>query len=377
MPCTDNACVNAFGAFAGAAAAHFAGHGIIFECTNEPNGMGRANTTLIAEICLAAGTQVRGVGELWVGPTTAGIDLPYLKAAFANGILSGPGGFSQVSVHPYRSEAPEDVLADYAALRALISNYSTEPLQINAGEWGYTSALPPCVYGNKRDRILQGKFVPRMWLVNTLGAVNVSILYDFRDDGNNATNCESNFGSVFDSPTGNASQPFPPKPAFRAALAAQTGVGNAAGFSARVTPTSIVPGGFAAAPEDVFILQFSDGSVPGGFTFAAWTNATLDSCNVTQARVDCGFDGITEDACLARGCCFSELAPPPGEPQCFTGLAPLAVTFVAPRPEICLGVVDVFGYSRGNVCSLPSGLLTINVTDGPAYLLAPQPEAAT
>jgi len=70
--CDTAECIAAFGRFAAAAVAHFKGHGIIFECLNEPNGMGGDNTTTITALCKGAGAAIRAVpGEVFVGPATA------------------------------------------------------------------------------------------------------------------------------------------------------------------------------------------------------------------------------------------------------------------------------------------------------------------
>ena len=52
--CDTEVCIEAFGKFAAATVAHFRGHNIIFECINEPNGMGGDNSTDIAALCLSA-----------------------------------------------------------------------------------------------------------------------------------------------------------------------------------------------------------------------------------------------------------------------------------------------------------------------------------
>ena len=63
---------SAFGKFAEAAVERFKGHNIIFECINEPNGMGGDTAQDLALLCQAAGKAFTAAGELFVGPTTAG-----------------------------------------------------------------------------------------------------------------------------------------------------------------------------------------------------------------------------------------------------------------------------------------------------------------
>lgn len=92
--CATPDCIIAYGAFATAAAKHFAGHTIIFETVNEPNGMGGDNSTVITALAKAAGPAIKAAGFMFVGPTTAGMDWGYLNATFADGILTAYTGVS-------------------------------------------------------------------------------------------------------------------------------------------------------------------------------------------------------------------------------------------------------------------------------------------
>lgn len=130
----------------------------------------------------------------------------------------------------------------------------------------------------------------------------------------------------------NASLPYLPKPAYLAAVAAQTTIGiGEFDFRSKVTALLPPPGG-NATDADVFVLLFvMPDETPG---VAAWTN--LSSCGAVNgsSRVDCGFFGISHDQCSARGCCWDGAATPNG-PQCYKGLPangpPLQVSFmVAP-----------------------------------------------
>ncbi len=376
--CNTAACIAAFGAFARATAAHFHGHGIIWETVNEPNGMGHANATDLTALAHAAGPAFAAFGETFVGPATAGMDFPYIEQAFAAGILTA---YTNVSVHPYRGGPPESVLDDWVTLAALIAKYAPAggaPRTMLDGEWGYTSALPPCSYGNKVSQLGQAKYLARMWLLNALAGATVSISYDWRDDGVNETDCESNFGSVHARPTGNPAQPYAPKPAYLAALAAQSGVGSAGALGGRVPPAAS-----ALAARDVFILRFDGYARAGGggggvpYAYAAWTNATDATCAAPlppgPSRADCGFRGITQAQCSARGCCWDAAAPPPGQPQCFAGgpVPPTAVTFALPpgAPQgACFNAVNVTGGALPPVCA-SGGLVTVALDDGPLYLL--------
>ena len=291
---------------------------------------------------------------------------------------------------------------------------------------GYTSATPPCTYGNKVPRALQGKYVPRMWFAALLGGATVAISYDWKDDGADPTNCEDNFGSVVQS-----GATFTPKPSFLAALAVQTGVGNASAFGGRVAAViSGAPPTWGLTPASAFVLAFSGGDLPQpAAAFAVYTNVStcvlaavpgaraacggsdanetaclalgccfdealpanasgVPQCYVAAQppqqpnevcpdakRVDCGFRGISHDECVdTRGCCWDS-SPNPSGPQCFFGEdgrvgGPLTVTFpVAPAADdACFAVRDVFGFDRGRVCA-SAGSISVTATDGPMYLL--------
>ena len=414
--CSSLACINAFGRLAAAAASHFKGHSIIWETVNEPNGMGGDNATDIAALAAVAGAALRAEGEMLIGPATAGMDFPYLNASFAAGLLSSVAG---VSVHPYRSDAPESAADDFAILRALMSSRGArDDMPMIAGEWGYTTAPAPCRYGNKWDRVVAGKYVPRMWLTDLLGGASVAMIqYDFRDDGLNATDCESNFGSVENAPTGDPALPFTPKPAFLAARAAQSTIGNASAFSGRVAATVDADGAaVGVSPSDAFAFAFS---VP--ISFAVYTNVTTCSapdapggrpacagappdasesvclsagccfdgshptasaacygepgvaqgCPGEAARTDCGFDGISENECVnTRGCCWA--AVPGSGPQCFlhavTGTFNISFSVAPAVDDACFNVIDVFGFQRGAACAV-GGQLSLRVNDGPRYLV--------
>jgi hypothetical protein len=125
-----------------------------------------------------------------------------------------------------------------------MTEYGTTPAQrdmpLISGEWGYTTAVPPCTYANRRDETTQGAYLARMWLSNTMAGVIVSINYDWRDNGANTTVCEDNFGSVHNAATGDAANPYKPKPKYTAALTLQNTLGNFEKSAGRVTPTAIL-----------------------------------------------------------------------------------------------------------------------------------------
>ncbi|RVT63844.1 glycoside hydrolase family 5 [Niallia taxi] len=127
-----------------------------------------------------------------VAPALSGISshsLLWLEESFNKGILTY---IDAISVHPYRSENPETVIEDYKKLRKLISIYSDKHIPIISGEWGYSTAL--AWYGSKLTEKQQAEYLVRMLLVNLYSNVEISILYDWKNGGDNPDEGEQNFG---------------------------------------------------------------------------------------------------------------------------------------------------------------------------------------
>ena len=328
--CDTDVCIAGYGKFAAAVAAHFKGKNIIFESVNEPNGMGGDNATDIVALCRAAYPAFVASGGHFVGPATAAesfLGWWYLENAMSTGLLRF---VMAVSIHAYRWTIPETALRTFSTLESLIRQYSLDnisaELPMYSGEWGYTSATPPCWYGNRVDLVTQGKYVARMWLTTTLAGTTVSILYDWHDDGPDPTQCEQNFGSVAFAATGNASEPFAPKPAYNAALTLQGGIGNADRFVGRIVAKRI---SLSAIPaRDVFVLQF-EVTAGSRTSYAVWHNSSL--VNAT-AVVEFSAAGV--------------------QPSCWK-------------------VVDTFGalLDPKRCRDAKNGTVSVNATDGPVYLL--------
>ncbi|CAE6696656.1 cellulase family glycosylhydrolase [Paraburkholderia haematera] len=107
-------------------------------------------------------------------------------------------GPDAISVHAYRQEYPESVLADYRLLREDLSTYKNAPA-IWTTEWSYPS------YGYKYVRTirnghspealaLQAKYTVRRFLVDWMSEVGLTAYYDMRDDGTDPHDPEHNFG---------------------------------------------------------------------------------------------------------------------------------------------------------------------------------------
>ena len=214
----------AFARWAAAAAKHFQGRGIIWEMYNEPNHVfwrPQPNVDDYIKLALAVGKAMREAapGEILIGPATSGVDFAFLEACFKAGLLEY---WSAVSVHPYRQTDPETVAEDYCRLRQLIAAYAPlvstasdsdrasfasrrtdslvstasdsdrvkKQISIISGEWGYSSVWR----GMNEEK--QGQMLARQWLTNAANDVQISIWYDWHDDGEDPNDAEDHFGTV-------------------------------------------------------------------------------------------------------------------------------------------------------------------------------------
>jgi len=142
-----------------------------------------------------------------------------------------------ISVHPYRLGPPESAPSDYERLRTLIANSvrkGKENMPIISSEWGYSMTWV--------SQEQQAAYFVRLFLINMLSNLPLSIWYDWRDDGPDPKQMEQNFGIV----TWNGQ----PKMAY---FAAQTLTGELAGFRL----ASRVP----LASDADYALLFANGAV--------------------------------------------------------------------------------------------------------------------
>lgn len=200
----------AFAAFAKAAAAHFKGRGVIWEVWNEPNisfWKPKPNADDYTKLAVETVKAVREADPkaTILIPGASGFPWDFFETLFASGILAHVDG---VSVHPYRESHPETAAEDYGRLRALIARYAPPEkrmLPIVSGEWGYSTA-------EKRfSEADQARYIVRQYLSNLANGVNLSIFYDWKDDGPDPKENEHRFGTV--------RQDLSPKPSFLAAKA--------------------------------------------------------------------------------------------------------------------------------------------------------------
>jgi len=120
-----------------------------------------------------------------LAPATSGVDVNFISSAASLGLLDR---IDAVSVHPYRDSNPETALGDYERLRAVVKG-----MVVVTSEWGYPTAGR---YGNVVDVWRQAQYAARIYLVNLMAGVPVTILYDWRDDGLSLDDSEQNFGLV-------------------------------------------------------------------------------------------------------------------------------------------------------------------------------------
>ena len=207
---------SAMARWAAAAVQRYKGKGILWEMWNEPNISGfwkpDPNAGDYVKLAKAVGEAIRKVApdEMYIGPATSTIDLPFLEACFRGGLLEY---WSAVSVHPYRQKPPETVQAEYARLRRLIDRYAPKGkrIPILSGEWGYS-----CAWGGMNDA-KQARYLPRQWLINLANDVPLSIWYDWHDDGQDPKEPEHHFGTVLHPVHAGRDPVYDPKPSYLAA----------------------------------------------------------------------------------------------------------------------------------------------------------------
>jgi len=190
----------AFVNYAKAAAAHYAGHGILWEIWNEPDGgtfWVPASPTDYANLLISASPVIRAADPSGavIGGVTSGVNWSFIQAIAQAGVLPY---VDAISVHPYRHTEPETVLQDLATLRAVLETAAptcARQTPIISSEWGYSTTW------NTGTRVAdsalqQAYFLQRQWLMGSYVGLPVSIYYDYKNDGTDPTNPEDNFGVV-------------------------------------------------------------------------------------------------------------------------------------------------------------------------------------
>jgi len=188
----------AYADFAAAAAKRFAGRGILWEIWNEPNikqfWRPEPNVADYCKLVEQAAPRIRKADPtgVVVAGATSQIPFEWLEDCFKAGLLKW---IDVLSVHPYRSQQPETVVADYAKLRDLIDRYAPagKEVPIISGEWGYSNINWDETPISEQQ---QAQYLARMFLLNCHQNVRVSIWYDWKNDGADPREREHQFGTV-------------------------------------------------------------------------------------------------------------------------------------------------------------------------------------
>lgn len=184
-----------------------------WEIWNEPNQAQfwkpQPNAGDYVKLAAAAAKRIRDADReaVIVSGGTARVDLDFLRACFAEGLLEH---VDVVSVHPYRQTPPETATPELLALARLIREMRPVPpavvsrkprvgekaspppppkeIPIWVGEWGYTTSWEGI------DEEAQARYLVRMMLHNASVGIPVSIWYDLQQDGPDPKEGEHNFG---------------------------------------------------------------------------------------------------------------------------------------------------------------------------------------
>jgi hypothetical protein len=265
----------AFVKWAMAGVGHFQNRGILWEMFNEPNikqfWHPKPSAEDYSKLAIAVGKELklRFRREIYIGPAMSTVDLPFLEACCKAGVLEY---FDAVSVHPYRPKEPESVQDDYRKMREVISKYAPKgkSIPIFSGEWGYSAAWKDF------DPDKQGKYLARQWLTNIANDVNLSIWYDWHDDGLDPKEGEHHFGTVLNPIHKGRAFPYDSKPAY---LAARTLTSQLVGY--RFSTCTHLGG------EDNYLVRFTKrvGESGEAAKYVAWTTSA------TPRQVLAGFSG--------------------------------------------------------------------------------------
>ncbi len=190
----------AFGHFAAASAAKFKGLGVVWEIWNEPDldrfWQPKPNPDdymALTKVAISAMRQADPNTTI-VAPALTGLEPKYqeawnfLERCFALGLLKL---VDVLSVHPYRLGPPESAPADFQRLHDLIAHYAPKGranMPIISSEWGYSLTWV--------SQEQQAAYFVRLYLINLLNNLPLSIWYDWRDDGADPKKMEQNFGIV-------------------------------------------------------------------------------------------------------------------------------------------------------------------------------------
>ena len=303
----------AFARFAAAAARHFHGQGVLWEIWNEPNisqfWKPEPDAGGYARLAVETAKAVRSADPeaVILAPGSSEFPWEFLETVFAAGLLEQ---IDAVSVHPYRESAPETAARDYGRLGALIARYASPQrrnLPIVSSEWGYSTAEGAV------SEARQAQFLARQWLANLAANVNVSIFYDWRDDGDDPKDREARFGTV--------RRNLEPKPSF---LAAQKLIRTLRDYTFRHHLEGSSPSAWK--------LLFEQAEQPGGLMLVDWSAYPLSSDARQTPRLHPVAPG-GPDAQRMRRLANVRFTPGPlAEKQGYPAVLPIKVVNTEDRP---------------------------------------------
>ncbi len=188
----------AFAEFAEAAAERYSGKGILWEIWNEPNiehfWDPQPSVEDYCKLVQLTAPRIKKADPngLVVAGATSQIPLEWIEECFKKGLLEW---IDVLSVHPYRSQRPETVTEDYADLSNLVKKYAPQGKQIPiiSGEWGYSNLNWDRTRLSEQQ---QAEYLARMFLINLHQGIDISIWYDWKNDGIDPDEREHNFGLV-------------------------------------------------------------------------------------------------------------------------------------------------------------------------------------
>jgi len=247
---------NAFANFIMEAVKHYKGKSIMWEIWNEPNTNGgwtpKYNVNSYYKLAMKTITTIRLVDKdaFIVAPAVAYVDYDFLEYLGKNNFFNY---INAISIHPYRQSNPETVIGDYNKVHVLINKYPhTVGIQLFCGEWGYSTTWEDI------DETKQAQYCAREYLTNLMCGINLTIWYDWKDDGNDTKNAEDNFGCVYNN--------LEPKPAYNA-ITTLTSVLNGYKFVKRVDD----------GQDSDYILMFQKDNQTA---YALWTTGTSHTINI-------------------------------------------------------------------------------------------------
>ncbi len=206
--------IAAFAAFAGATVQHYKGiygpSAFSWHIWNEPDTDGGfAPKTdpgivgkLVADSC-AAIKQADPTAKVF-GPALGAYGEGDIRYDFIDGMFSQANPLNCIdvfTVHPYRSAVPETAVVDYARVLQHLAKWQPAgkpAVKVGVDEWAYSIAIPTWIPWTQLWRNFSGEeqaaLMLRMYLINLINDVPLTVIYDWRDRGTDPYEWEDHFG---------------------------------------------------------------------------------------------------------------------------------------------------------------------------------------